>query len=76
MIVDCYSKCEAETECNYFTVYEADLNKNCYVVGFNLGNSCKRLANVCVLQKACSVFNESCGMVRLSPNWIKSVIYI
>eukprot|EP00091_Calanus_sinicus_P010668 TRINITY_DN24640_c0_g1_i1.p1 TRINITY_DN24640_c0_g1~~TRINITY_DN24640_c0_g1_i1.p1 ORF type:complete len:113 (-),score=10.22 TRINITY_DN24640_c0_g1_i1:2-340(-) len=42
-IDDCLSKCEEFPECNYFTVYKPDINKDCHLVGFNLGNSCKRL---------------------------------
>jgi len=61
-IDECSSKCEEFPSCEYFTVYKSDPNKDCHLVGFNLGNSCKRLAGVCVLHKACSVFNSSCGM--------------
>jgi len=61
-VEDCSSKCEEFPECNYFTVYKSDPNKDCQLVGFNLGNSCKRLANVCVIHKACGDFNSSCGM--------------
>ena len=45
-------------------MYKPDLNKDCHLVGFNLGNSCNRLANVCILHKACSLFDTSCGMVN------------
>jgi len=61
-IEDCSSDCESEKECNFFTLYKSDPNKNCHLVGFNLGNSCKRLANVCILHKSCGTFNESCGL--------------
>ena len=40
-----------------------DVLKDCSLVGFNLGNTCQRLANVCVLHRKCSVFDDTCGQV-------------
>jgi len=71
----CMSKCEEQDGCNYFTLYKENLAKNCHLVGFNLGTECKRLGNVCVLQRGCFMFNESCGgdclTARRSAKWDK-----
>jgi len=71
----CMSKCELEAECKYFTLYKENLAKDCHLVGFNLGTSCKRLGNVCVLHRGCFLFNQTCAgdclTGRRSAKWDK-----
>jgi len=59
-IEDCNKKCEESAECAYYTLYKNDLNKNCKIVGFNLGHACNYLSNVCVLLRECYQFNSTC----------------
>merc|ERR1711874_521493 len=59
-IEDCKNKCEDVSTCTFYTLYKDDLNKNCQIVGFNLGNACNYLSNVCVLLKSCKQFDQSC----------------
>ena len=49
-----------------YLFFSPDTLKNCSLVGFNLGNTCQRIGNVCVLHRECSVFNENCGKVEKS----------
>ena len=42
-----------------------DVLKDCYLVGFNLGTTCQRLANACVLYRECTQFDTRCGKVLL-----------
>ena len=62
-IEECSRKCEANPDCGYYTLYKSDLNKDCLIVGFNLGHACNHLSNVCVLLKKCDNFDTTCGMV-------------
>ena len=62
---DCSRKCEENPDCAYYTLYKSDPNKDCQIVGFNLGHACNHLSNVCVLLKKCNDFNPTCGKVRL-----------
>ena len=62
-IEECSRKCEANSDCGYYTLYKSDLNKDCLIVGFNLGHACNHLSNVCVLLKKCDNFDTTCGMV-------------
>ncbi|XP_023330247.1 uncharacterized protein LOC111702710 [Eurytemora carolleeae] len=58
---ECLSECEMSPECQFYTLYSPDKLKNCSLVGFNLGNTCQRIENVCVLHRKCSVFDQNCG---------------
>jgi len=59
-IEDCSRKCEESDLCEFYTLYGNDKNRNCQLVGFNLGYACNYLVNTCVLQKSCNTFNTSC----------------
>eukprot|EP00088_Acartia_fossae_P004818 TRINITY_DN12084_c0_g1_i1.p1 TRINITY_DN12084_c0_g1~~TRINITY_DN12084_c0_g1_i1.p1 ORF type:complete len:493 (-),score=78.87 TRINITY_DN12084_c0_g1_i1:149-1627(-) len=59
-VEQCLKECEKESECNYYTLYRPDVLKDCHLVGFNLGTTCQRLANACVLYKSCTQFDQRC----------------